>query len=363
MLMALAFGGLCARADTVKLKDGTVLEGDITAEDDATLSIYLEFSHGTITQTRQINKADIASLGRSTPEQKAERQATRDYEKLQKYELNPKDSYATGYYDQIIKDVFRTFLTEHPNSPHASNVTARIVEWTAERDLVVAGNVKFHGRWSPAEEAAPLIERERGQQLLQQARSLIAQRRFESAIQPLQTVVRMGRQPDLVALAKPLLASTYQPAVSSLEQQRQQLGRDVSSAQHRADLDRQAVSVAEAMLKQAMSSSDSQSTVQAQLAVNRARNELNAAQNYLEYVKGQLDTVSLKLTSLNSQASWVETPTTTPQAPQVQPPPPTTAASPDVLVGLVAWVKNNWVAMAVIGAVILFLISRFLIKD
>ena len=46
MLMALVLGGFCAHADTVKLKDGTVLEGDITVEDDATLSIYLEFSGG-----------------------------------------------------------------------------------------------------------------------------------------------------------------------------------------------------------------------------------------------------------------------------------------------------------------------------
>lgn len=363
MLMALAFGGFCVRADTVKLKDGTVLEGDITAEDDATLSIYLEYSRGTITQTRQINRADIVSIVRWTPEQLVERQATRDYEKLRKYELSPRDSYAPGYYDQIIKDVFRTFLTEHPNSPHASNVTARIVEWAAERDLVAAGNVKFHGRWSPAAEVAPLIERERGLQLLEQARALIAQHRFEPAIQPLQTVVRMEKQPDLVALAKPLLASAYQPALNTLEQQRRQLERDVSSAQHRVDLDRQGVNVAEATLTQVTSSSDPQSTVQAQIAVNRARNELNAAQNYREHVKNQLDSVSQKLTTLKSQASRVETPTTTPPAPPPQPPPSTPVAPPEVLVGLTAWVKNNWLAMAIIGAVIVFLISRYLIKD
>ena len=363
MLMALVLGGFCAHADTVKLKDGTVLEGDITVEDDATLSIYLEFSGGTITQTRQINKADIAGVVLSTPEQKAERQTARDYEKLQKYQLNPKDSYAANYYDQIIKDVFRTFLTEHPNSPHASNVTARIAEWTAERDLVAAGNIKFHGRWSPAAEVAPLIERERGQQLLHQARALIAQHRFEPAIQQLQVVVHMERQPDLVSLAKPLLASAYQPAVSSLEQQWQQLEKDISSAQHRVDQARLTLSAAEATLTQATSSGGSQSIVQAQITVNRARGELNAAQNYLNYVKSQFDTVSQKLTTLKSQASWTETSTTTPPAPKVQPAPSTTAAPPDVLVSLVAWVKNNWVAMATIGAVILFLIYQFLVKD
>jgi hypothetical protein len=363
MLMTLVLGGFCARADTVKLKDGTVLEGDITAEDDTTLSIYLEFSGGTITQTRQINKADIAGVVLSTPEQKAGRQAARDYEKLQKYQLNPKDSYATNYYDQIIKDVFRTFLTEHPNSPHASNVTARIAEWTAERDLVAAGNTKFHGRWSPAAEVAPLIERERGEQLLQQARALIAQRRFEPAIQQLQVVVHMERQTNLVLLAKPLLASAYQPAVSSLEQQWHQLEINISSAQHRVDQARLTLGAAEATLTQATSSGGSPSIVQAQIAVNRARGELNAAQTYLNYVKGQFDTVSQRLTTLKSQASRTEIPTPPSPAPKAQPAPSATAAPSDVLASLIAWVKNNWVAMATIGGVILFLVYQFLIKD
>src|SRR5207245_2752372 len=78
--MALALGTCCVHADTVKLKDGTVLEGSITAENDTTLSIYIERSGGTITQTREINKADIAKVVRWTPEQKSEWQMKRDYD-------------------------------------------------------------------------------------------------------------------------------------------------------------------------------------------------------------------------------------------------------------------------------------------
>ncbi|HUJ72397.1 MAG TPA: hypothetical protein VLZ30_09135 [Verrucomicrobiae bacterium] len=363
MLMALALGGFCARADTVKLKDGTVLEGDITSQDDTTLSIYLEFAGGTITQTRQIKKADIASVVLSTPEEKAVQQAARDYEKLRKYQLNPKESYDTGYYDQIIKDVFRTFLREHPNSPHVSNVTARIAEWTAERDLVAAGNVKFHGRWSPASEAAPLIEREHGLQLLQQARTLIDQHRFEPAIQQLQIVLRMERQPDLIALAKPLMASAYQPAVNSLEQQRQQWEKDVFSAQHRVDLARQALGASEARLTQLTSSGGSHSTVEAQIEVNRARGELDAAQSNLNFVKSQLDASSQRLIALKSQAPRLEPAPPAPQPPKAQPAPATPAGQPEVLVTLTDWARNNWVAMAIIGVAILFLIYHFLIKD
>src|ERR1035437_5837360 len=125
---------LCA--DTVKLKDGTELEGEIVAESETNLSIYLEFSRGTITQTRPINKDDVAEIIRWTPEQKAHWLAQRDYQNLQKYQLNQNTSYAPEYYDKIITDVFDKFLTKHPDSPFAANVTERRAEWMAERDLV-----------------------------------------------------------------------------------------------------------------------------------------------------------------------------------------------------------------------------------
>jgi hypothetical protein len=362
ILAACTLAALCARADTVKFKDGTVLEGEIVSEDASSLSILLEFAGGTITQTRHVNKADVADVVRWTPEQRAERQATRDYEKLQKYQLNPKDSYDIAYYDQIINDVLRTFMKEHPDSPYGSNVTQRIVEWKAERDLVAAGNVKFRGRWSPAAEVAPLIERERGQQFLQQARVLISQRRFEPAIQRLQFVVHMEKQPDLVSLATPLLASAYQSVTNMLDQQQRQLAHDVFSVQERVDQARQALRAAEALLTQP-TGGGARSTAQAQIAVNQARGELNAAQDRLEYVKSQRDAVSQRLTTLKSQAPRVTTSTNAPQASMGQPAPSPTTDSPEVLGGLVTWFKNNWVAMVVIVAVILFLISRFLIKD
>ena len=362
LLMALMLGGFSAHADTVTLKDGTVLEGDITAEDSATLSIYLEFSGGTITQTRQISKSEIARIVRWTPKQKAERQTTRDYEKLQKYQLSPQDSYEVEYYNQIINDVFRAFLTEHPVSPYTSNVTERIVEWKAERDLVAAGNVKFRGRWSPAAEVAPLIESARGHQLLQQAHTLISQHQFESAVKLLQLVVRMNGQPDLVSQAKPLLTSAYQSALGSLDQEQRQLGGDVISAQVRVDQARQVLTAAEAALAQS-TNGNSQATADAQISVNRARAELNAAQSNVEFLKGQLEVVKQKLAAMKSQVTVVETSTSAPPAPKPQPAPPPPASQPDVITGLVAWVKNNWVAMGVIGAVILFLISRLLIKD
>jgi tetratricopeptide (TPR) repeat protein len=353
----LAFGPSRLRADTVKLKDGTVLEGNITAEDDATLSIYLEFARGTIIETRRIHKADIAEVIRWTPEQWAEWQMKHEYEKLQKYQLNPHANYMVEYYDQVINNVFREYLKQRPNSPYASNVTANIVAWRAERDLVVAGNVKLHGRWSPAAEAARTIGRQRAERLLQQARVLISQGRFESAVQQLQLVVHMDEQPELVSQAKPLFDSACQQAASLLNQQRQKLEGDVLSLRQRVERARRALSQAEALQPPATNGNPPSI---AQAAVESARTELDSAQNHLAQVASQLDDVVLRLITLKSQASAPMTVQT--RKSELASPPTRPADTFETLAVLVAWLKKNWLGIALLGVALLFLLSRSL-KD
>ena len=116
LLAAVALAAVPGCADTLALKDGTVLDGDIIAEDDSSVSIHLEFAHGTITETRHVNKADIARIVRSTPEQRAAELTKRDYESLERYRLDPNTSYRLHYYDAVISNVFRKFLAQYPNS-------------------------------------------------------------------------------------------------------------------------------------------------------------------------------------------------------------------------------------------------------
>jgi hypothetical protein len=305
-------------------------------------------------------------ITRWTPKQRAEWETGRDYEALQKYQLNPVNSYQTEYYDQVISNVFRVFLAKHPDSPDTSNVTARIVEWRAERNLVAAGNVKFHGRWSPAAEVAPQMEHVWGQQLLQQGRELMAQQRFETAVQRLQFVVHMERQPELASQARPLLVSAYQSATNLLDRQQRQLAGQVSPARERVDQASQALRAAEASLAQS-TGGNSQSIAQAKIAVDQARIEFNMAQDQFEFIVNQRDAVRQRLATLKSQPPVLTPSTNTLQVakgpPAPSPAPAPVADSPEVLGGLVAWVKNNWVAMVVIAAGILFFISRLLIKD
>ena len=371
MILFLATGW-SLRADTLKLKDGTVLEGEITSEDKSSVSIYLEFSRGTITQTRRINKADIVEIVRWTPEQRESWRMQRDYERLQTYRLNPKESYLIGYYDQVIDGVFQRFLNDHPSSPYTSNVTARITEWKSERTLVSAGNIKFRGRWSPTAEVGPLIATERGKKFLEQARWLISQQRFESAIPGLQVVVHMKGHPELVSQAKPLLASAYQQAQASLEHDSQQLSNDVAAAAVRVAEAHRAVNDAEFSLTQEMNSrqssnasrttsNNSQAVSQAQLVVNDVRGELNAAQNHFDQLQNEWADVVERLASLKLQARDMTTGSTVVQAPPTTPS-PSSPDSPEVLVTIVAWVKKNWPAMLIVLLALLFLMSR-LAKD
>lgn len=383
LLVAFALATVCVHADTVTLKDGTVLEGEIRAEDDATLSIYIEFAGGTITETRQINKTDIANIVRLTPEQRVVWQAKRDYEGIQKYQLNPSFSYPLDYYDQVVRDVFRKFLTNHPDSAYTTNVTARIAQWETERDVVAAGKMKFHGKWLPAAEGARLAERERGQQLLQQSRLLVSQGRLESAIQQLEKVRSLSAQPDLVSQARTLLVSALQQTIASLDRQRQQLETDVASAQQWVNRAQQAVNTAEGAQAKTPSSGlttrqpaplsapyqamggDSQFVVQNQTAVNNARGDLAQAQAYLNQTRSQMDDVTQKLGALRTRASTVEarwgiTETGNAETAKTQPAasPTSTVKSPDVLAGTTSWIRDNWTYMAVGLLVLLFLLSR-----
>jgi chromosome segregation ATPase len=237
----------------------------------------------------------------------------------------------------------------------------------------------------PAAEGARLAERERGQQLLAQSRWLISQGRLETAIQQLEKVLSLSAQPDLVSQAKPLLVSAFQQEIASLDRQRQQLETGVASAQQWVDRAQQSVNTAEASAKQPTSNvqslgkaapvgssyqalgGNSQSFVQNQTAINAARGNLAQAQSYLSQTRSHLDGVVQKLAVERSQASTVEakwgivaggSADTTKTQPAASP--PTTGRFPDVLVGTAAWLKNNWVFMAVGLVVLVFLLSRLI---
>lgn len=147
MLCAAAF----IRADTVKLNDGTVLDGDIISENETQLTMEVQFASGTITRKETVTKTDVAQIIRLTPEQKAERARERAFKKLEAYQLDSATSFPLSYYDHVINNVLRQFLIQYPDSSHTKAVQDKLSQWLAERDEVASGQAKYKGQWMRAD--------------------------------------------------------------------------------------------------------------------------------------------------------------------------------------------------------------------
>src|SRR5579863_8552806 len=160
---------------TINLRDGRVLEGPVLLEDDQQITIEAQFANGTITRKYQIDKSDIISISHLSAVDRDQRLATVAFHDLGKYQLDPQNSYPLSYYDGAINDGFRSFLTQYPRVLETGVVSNRLAAWQEERDRVASGQVKYHGRWMPAVEAGKLADTEHGDQIIRDARALMAQ--------------------------------------------------------------------------------------------------------------------------------------------------------------------------------------------
>src|SRR5580704_3101484 len=136
------------QADTLTLKSGDVLEGQIVSETETQIEIEVSLYHGTIFSKRQVDKSDIQSFVRETSEQKEEKVA---YAALAKYTLNPnqeltKDQYVAGI------AAFEKFQAKFTNSAATAEINQRLVDWQAEASNVASGKVKFASAWMTPEE-------------------------------------------------------------------------------------------------------------------------------------------------------------------------------------------------------------------
>jgi hypothetical protein len=154
-----------------------------------------------------------------------------------------------------------------------------------------------------------------------------------------------------------LLEAACQQAVSVLNQRQQTLQGEISTARQHVEYDRQTLSQAQTAW-QGASNPNSRSTAQA--VVNAAHRDLDAAQDHLGQLASQLDDVTLRLTMLKSEGSG--TAPASAAKPQTPPPPASSTDTYETLAVIVAWLKRNWVAVAIGGLALLFLLSRF-VKD
>jgi len=357
-------------ADTVKLRDGTVLDGTITGEDNSTLTMEVEFAGGSIRQTRAVPKTDILEVKRLTAAERKQLQMEKDYHAALKHELDPARSLPPALYDQVISNTFLRYLTDYPDSPHAAEITARLREWQAERDRVAGGETKYAGQWRPAAEVTALVEKDNGQQWLQTVRQLLAQGKLEQALPYLRGVANLPTQPEMASEARALMTQAFEQALSAAERQINDLQKSADAARKRVERARQAVAAASANASapkagrptkdktgekyQAMGS-DTTALAAAQIASTKARAELLNAERELLLQEDQLAAARQKAAQLRVHARQTgialappaETGTVVAAAPAVGPAPP--AALPpesqnllDQLGGIVRWLVNHW---------------------
>ena len=143
--LAISLAGLTgAFADTIKLKNGTVLEGTITGETADSVDIEIQFTK-TIKEQKTVKKVDIAEMKKAAPDEKEAD------ELILKLKDTP-DGLSAAEYEKRIKTQIQPWLDKHKASKKKADVEALLKAHNDELARVKAGDLKVRGEWVTAEE-------------------------------------------------------------------------------------------------------------------------------------------------------------------------------------------------------------------
>lgn len=382
--MFFAIVGL-ATADLVKLKDGTVVIGDILEETPLEIRIETETAGGTIVRTERISKNDILEIQRWTPAQKQEHAAAREFEKAQRYQLSPQTSLTVAAYDRVIEGVLRKFLTEHPHSVHAPAIQAQLRAWQSERDRVAAGEVKMDGQWISREEFDRQKTAEQIRTLSRQGEQAMQERRWSQAAAAYESLIALKPTGATLDIARRQLAVALVEWRRSLEEFLEQLRTRLTAAQQRVEKARQAHHEAQAQVRDLQARANRPredgklgalggELTRAQSALVAATTELRLAEEALAPLRSQAEAAQRQLADIQQRIArnqiQAEVAAATPPSPQdtvagaptasavSRPPPP--SGSTDVLEDTASWWSQNWIWLAAAALLGLFLLSRLM---
>jgi hypothetical protein len=374
----------------LKLKDHRTLEGPVLKENDEQITIVSQFGNGTITRNDTIKKSDIETVSYLTEGERLQHLAPWAYRTLDKYQLDPQNSYPLTYYNNVINEYFKPFLEKYAGTTEASKLTSRLADWQAERDKVAADQAKLHGKWMTASEAKTLAEKEHTQQILERAKTFIAQGQYQAATDTLSPCFAVIQPPELAQESRRLQSEIYHLWIGGLDAQQQVLTKDVEATKDRitrATEDQVRAAGAFTQARNALINSDRRTlgddaTVsQAGNDLLRAQKELADSQSHQATAKQDLDYTTRTLANVRHDADVftaafpiiesVKEPIKETAAPQAimktnppskpappPPPPPAPPPPPSVLQEIAEWFGKNWILVA--GALLLALwgISR-----
>ena len=132
-------------ADTIKLKDGSILEGKILEESPSTIKIEYNVTKS-IKDIRSINRSEIKEIDKVSEDKIA-------FNTIKSL-LPTEDLLSTDDYDKILADKPAKFLALYPSSNHKDSVQQIIDEIEKEKALTESGGIKLNGKWITGVEAA-----------------------------------------------------------------------------------------------------------------------------------------------------------------------------------------------------------------
>lgn len=131
-------------ADTLILKDGTKIRGEILEEGPNGITIECRVTP-TIKDQKIVAKSDIERVEKVSPDQKA-------FQELGSLDTPPTVT-TTAFYDPLIDELTK-FTEKYPNSAHNSEACERLKTLTEERDRVQRGDRRLESVWISASEMA-----------------------------------------------------------------------------------------------------------------------------------------------------------------------------------------------------------------
>ena len=143
LLAALFCGSQLLKADILILKNGDKKEGNILEERADAIRMKYKITPK-IWDEKDFPRADIAQIIKQKPE---------EIEILELRKVLPMPDLLTAdQYEQIIQDKLRPFVNKYPGTPQAKEIDEMIVAMQAEKDKVVAGQLKLEGQWLTPEQ-------------------------------------------------------------------------------------------------------------------------------------------------------------------------------------------------------------------
>ena len=180
-LALLLAGTSAALADSVTLKTGEVLEGQVLKETPAEVVIDVKVGGG-ITDQRTLAKTEVSAVSKTTPDALA-------FEKIKTYKVGP-NSLAPAKYKAILA-ALQDFQKRFPASAQDPQVKAALEAFSAEKARVDAKDFKWNNRWYTPEQFEQQKYQLRGQILLAAMRDQAAR---AETITALNTFDRLERE-------------------------------------------------------------------------------------------------------------------------------------------------------------------------